>query len=154
MKSLTPVFIAPAIVILASCASVQDTPASRIAANPAAYQALSPKFQQAVSAGQLLAGMPPQAVTLAWGKPGTTFVGSQGNKTVEKWAYSNLEPVYSQTTPAAPWFGGYYGPRARNYYGYYGWSGPSTTITYLPVNYATVNFINGRVTSWEKIQSH
>lgn len=127
-------------VLLASCAP--STPATRIAANPAKYEKLSPKHQELVRQGRIDTGMTPDAVALAWGSPSQRFDGHDGKARTSRWDYSGSRPVYSSS-----WYGGYrYG-----YYSRYAWS-IAPEVTFIPYRRASVWFRNDRVSKWEQVR--
>ena len=125
---------------MASCVSY--TPADRIAENPVLYQSLPPEQQVLVQQGKICNGMSPKAVLLAWGKPNTPpIVGEKDGHRIERWIYKSYEPVSVVSFGAGY---GYYGPR--------GWYDPFYSnfgTAYVPENAASVEFVNGKVDSWE-----
>src|SRR6266513_5289831 len=98
-----PIFnLAAGLLVFTSCSTTE----TRISKHPEIYQTLSSKDQALVSQGQIHAGMPVNAVWLAWGSPDRKIVGSMRGRSTETWIYVNY------TT--APYGYGYpYGP-----YGY------------------------------------
>lgn len=144
-QAYTTLSLAASALLLNSCGSI--TPMDRIAENPAAYQALTPAQQTLVREGKIEAGMPPQAVYIAWGNPAASPIeGYKDGKNYTRWVYSQLEPVY--TTPAF-WGGPYWGPGPYGRRRYYGGFYTGTDVTYIPRNVANVLFENGKVVSWE-----
>jgi len=61
--------IAASALILTSCSTTE----TRISKHPEIYQSLSPRDQALVSQGQIRAGMPVNAVWVAWGSPAHSF---------------------------------------------------------------------------------
>src|SRR5436305_12645770 len=94
--------VAASALTLSSCSTTE----TRISGHPEIYQTLPSRDQALVSQGQIRAGMPANAVWLAWGSPDRKIVGSMRGRPTETWIYVNY------TT--APYGYGYpYGP-----YGY------------------------------------
>ena len=131
---------------LASCVS---TPASRIQKNPVLFNSLPPAQKALVETGQIVEGMTPPAVFLAWGDPSAVAEGNLNGKPATRWIYSSLQPVY--TPPPSFWYGPYWG---GPYWGGAGFYSPYypyyNDVTYVPVNTGYVLFINGKVKSWER----
>jgi hypothetical protein len=121
-----------AVLVLAGCAST-STVQSRKQEKYAAYQALSPEMKTAVDQGRVTAGMPMDAVFIAWGKPSQVVSGG-GNQLAESvtWLYQHN---YLQQTE-------YLGARGV-YYGY-------TPGAYT---HAQVVFVNGIVVQWQTFPS-
>jgi hypothetical protein len=121
-----------------SCAS--STPAKRIEENPRRYTSLNSRHQALVESGKIENGMTSDAVYLAWGKPASQAEGQEGGKTFEKWTYTSIAPIYSQS---------FYGGRGyeRRYYPYNSFG---TEINFVPYRSAWVKFLNGRVDSWQR----
>lgn len=136
------VFVLPLIAaVLASCAPT--TPEARIAANLASFQQLDRKHQELVRQGRLDAGMPAEAVALAWGPPARRFDGQDGAATTSRWDYAGSRPIYT-----TGWYGGFYG---YGYWGRHAWAaGPE--VTFIPYRRASVWFRNERVTRWEQVR--
>lgn len=121
------------------------TPADRIAANPVVYGGLTSEHQALVQQGRICKGMSPDAVLLAWGKPNSSPTeGEVNGKKLIRWVYKSYEPVMVTTD----WFGApAYGPR--------GWYDPfyaGTGTAYVPRDFAYVEFVNGKVSAWERKQ--
>lgn len=118
------------------------TPADRIAENPAAFQSLPPQQQLLVQQGRIEQGMSADAVLLAWGAPNSAPVyGQKDGRKTERWIYRGYEPV----TVMPDWGAPHYGP-----YGWYDPLYPTNSTAYIPTQDAYVEFVNGKVTSWEK----
>jgi hypothetical protein len=98
--------IATGALFLSSCSTVS----TRIDANRAAFDQLSPTDRALVSQGKIRGGMSQQAVYLAWGQPEQKATGMVRNAPTETW-------VYLASTAA---YGPYYGP---GLYGGWGFSG-------------------------------
>jgi len=131
--------------LLASCAPI--TPQTRIRQEPWKFDALSQNHRAQVQQGQISRGMPPDAVYLAWGRPGRVFQGSRNGKVTERWDYAASRPVYYTDFHAT--YGRYNGPcRRHGYYGYGFAMGPE--VAYVPYRIASVWFIDNRVDSWER----
>ena len=113
----------------------------RIAANPALYEALSPKHKNLVAEGRLAESMPKTAVFLAWGTPDRRGSGFREGVSFDRWDYTRLQAVHSTA------IGGWGGRRGRCY----GWGGYGPSVTYIPYRSATVWFHNERADSWERI---
>ncbi|MFT6177870.1 MAG: hypothetical protein ACJAQT_000270 [Akkermansiaceae bacterium] len=131
-----------------SCAS--STPAKRIEENPRRYTSLNSRHQALVESGKIENGMTSDAVYLAWGKPASQAEGQEGGKTFEKWTYTSIAPIYSQS-----FYGGYgygYGRYSRRGYErrYYPYNSFGTEINFVPYRSAWVKFLNGRVDSWQR----
>ncbi len=149
--------------VFAGCATTE----SRISDHPEIFNSLSPSDQALVKEGKIRAGMPQNAVWVAWGSPEQKAVGNMRGRSTETWIYI--------TYATAP-YGGYgypYGPYGHGHgfgYGfgsvalvrahhhrsfvffgdpfydpfYYSYIPPS-----IPVPYKTVTFSNGRVMSFQ-----
>jgi hypothetical protein len=141
---------------LSSCSTVS----SRIEANRATFDALSPQDRALVSQGKIRGGMSPQTVYLAWGNPQEKTSGMVRNAPTETW-------IYTATTAAYPYYGaGWYGGwgfaghvsfvgvrHGHRFYAYHAdpfWDPfyyPFPTTYQYPVK--TVSFQNGRVVAFE-----
>jgi hypothetical protein len=104
--------IAAGALFLASCSTVS----TRIDANRAAFDQLSPADRALVSQGKIRSGMSQQAVYIAWGQPQQKATGMVHNTATETW-------VYTVSTAA---YGPYYGP---GWYG--GWGGFSGNVAFV-----------------------
>jgi len=148
-----------ALLLLAGCAT--STPQSRIAGNPALFEALSEHDKGLVSSGMVREGMNQDAVFLAWGRPDRVSEGSRGGSRFETWTYLKSEPVRRVNVGVGYGYGrgpwghpGYYGRHGYGRYGrgydpfYHG--GP--TWDYRMVKVAEVEFVNNRVTKWELLR--
>lgn len=137
--------------LLSSCAV--STPGSRIAQAPQLFEPLPAAQKEAVMAGQVVEGMTPDAVYLAWGRPDRVTRGSQGGKPFELWRYTELRPIYRSHVSLGYGYG--YGYRRYGYHrGYYDplWAGWDAGPDYVPVTSAVVRFTRNRVTGWERIR--
>jgi hypothetical protein len=147
IKKLIPILTS---FILVAC--VPATPQSRIAKFPDKFAKLNKKEQSLVQQGQIAAGMPRDAVMLAWGFPSRCLEGSQNSKITERWDYSTDVPVYNFGYPYGAY--GYgrvrYGPNYPNYPDF----GLNMTpeIAYIPSRVASVWFIEQRVDAWERVR--
>lgn len=108
------------------------------------YEALSPRHRELVSQGQVAEGMSMDAVYLAWGRPHEKRQGSRGGRSSETWVYFGSEavPVRTVGLGVGTGFGYRAGPLYDMGFGY----------DYLRRDFvaATVEFVNGRVVSWER----
>lgn len=125
---------------LQACAPI--TPADRIAQNPVIFQSLTPAQQLLVQQGRIEKGMTPNAVLLAWGAPDSQIHGEKDGRKLERWIYRGYETVTVMSDPIGP----YMGP-----YGWYDPFYPRTSTAYVPTQAAYVEFVNGKVSSWEKV---
>lgn len=125
---------------LSSCSSV--TPADRIAQNPVIFQSLTPAQQLLVQQGRIEKGMSPDAVILAWGAPDSQVQGEKDGRKTDRWIYNGYETVTVMSDSVTP----FYGP-----YGWYDPYYPRTSTAYVPTQRAYVEFVNGKVSSWEKV---
>src|SRR2546423_13965362 len=89
-------WIATGALFLSSCSTVS----TRIDANRATFDQLSPADRALISQGKIRAGMSQQAVYIAWGQPQQKATGVVHNVATETW-------VYTASTAA---YGPYYGP--------------------------------------------
>lgn len=136
--------------LLGACAT--PSPQSRIANNPALYEALSPEHREFVASGVIREGMTRDAVFLAWGRPGRVSEGSRGGNVFETWTYLENVPVRRHDIGIG---GGWsrYGHRGRGYHRHRGWGydpfyGGGSTVDWVPVWAAEVTFIRDRVSEW------
>ncbi len=131
-----------------SCSS--STPAKRIEENPKLYSSLSPRHQALIDSGKIENGMTTRAVYLAWGHPDSQAEGQEKGKTIEKWSYNGLAPVYHQSFYGGFGYGwGGHGRHGRHR-GYYPYNGFGSSVSYVPYRAAWVKFLNGRVDSWQR----
>lgn len=135
MKSALIVLLAA---LFASCAP--STPATRIAANPATFQQLSPRHQELVSEGRIDTGMSTDAVALAWGSPDGRFDGHDGEARTSRWDYQGARPIYTTD---------FYGGFGYGYCGRHAWR-VVPEVTYVPYRRASVWFRDDLVTRWER----
>ena len=134
--------------LIASCAPT--TPQARIEKDPRKFSGLSAKHQELVKQGRISRGMPPDAVSLAWGEPSTIFQGSREGQSTERWDFTTSQPVY-----VTGLYGGFgYGSAGYGLGGHLGYPvagfGAGPDIAYVPQRVATVWFVNQRVDSWER----
>lgn len=120
--------------LLIGCAT-SSTLQKRINERPAAYRSLSPEFKALVDQGQIKAGMPANAVYLAWGAPSEILRSGDARGEVTRWLYYG---TYMQE------FRYWTGSRGRGF--------PSAQLDhdYIPRDYvsAEVIFLNDVVKSW------
>ena len=155
-----PIFsLAAGLLVFTSCSTTE----TRISKHPEIYQSLSSKDQAFVSQGQIRAGMPVNAVWLAWGSPDRKIVGNMRGRSTETWIYVQYQTYpYPYYGPYGPGFGygfgsvgfvgrRHHGGRAFVFFGdpfydpfYYSYIPPS-----IPYPYKTVTFSNGRVVSFQ-----
>ncbi|MBA2435092.1 MAG: hypothetical protein H0V54_08445 [Chthoniobacterales bacterium] len=152
--------IATGALVLSGCSTV----GSRIDANRAGFDRLSPQERALVSQGKIQGGMSQEAVYIAWGQPQQKATGMVRNTPTETWVYTLSTAAYGAYPYGGLGYGyggfgyagriGFYGHRGRNrFYGafidpfwdpfYYPFS---PTITY-PVK--TVSFQRGRVVAFQ-----
>ena len=114
---------------LTGCAA-PTTVVSRRQEKAAAYQALSPEFREAADRGALKAGMPADAVYIAWGAPAQVLQrgSAAGEETI--WIYT----------------GGFM--QETRYWGYHRLHSDYTPRTYVR---AEVVFSQGVVSSWRTL---
>ncbi|TAE72927.1 MAG: hypothetical protein EAZ65_04750 [Verrucomicrobia bacterium] len=149
MKNRLAAAVLP-LLLFASCAP--STPATRIAAQPAAFAQLPTHQQELVRQGRIDKGMSPAAVLLAWGRPSREYEGHEAGSTTLRWDYTGTAPVYHAPYP------GYYGyGYAYSRFGSYRRApyldvGIGPEISYLPYRRASVLFREGRVSEWEQIR--
>jgi hypothetical protein len=154
--------IAAAALAITSC----ETTADRISKHPEIYQSLSPSDQALVSRGQIRPGMSKNAVWLAWGAPERKITGNMRGQPTETWIYITYRtPAYPYYGPYGPWaypFGGGVAFIRTHHHGrsfifvgspfydpfYYAYIPPS-----IPTPYKTVTFANGRVVSFQYLES-
>lgn len=128
--------------LLASCAA--STPQTRIARNPALYQALTPSQQALVSQGRIERGLPRDGVFLAWGRPHRVTEWDRSGSRLERWTYYGLNPVSTYTfgMGVGPgWYG--CGPYGDPFF----YGGP--VVEWVPYPISRVDFRHGQVTDWE-----
>ena len=120
-----------AVLMLAGCATT-STVQSRRQERYAAYTSLPPDQKASVDQGRVTAGMNPDAVYIAWGKPSQIISGGSSGGEGVTWLYQHN---YLQQTE-------YLGAR-RVFYGY-------TSSSYVA---GQVIFVNGVVNSWQTFPS-
>lgn len=135
--------------LLSSC--VPSTPQTRIQKNPEKFASLTEKHKTLVQQGEIVSGMPPAAVELAWGEPSRRFEGFRDRKASERWDYIASRPAYRNT-----FYGGFadygsYGRYGRGRYSTLG-LGFGPEIEYIPEHVASVWFSANRVNSWERVR--
>jgi len=155
MKIIFLPLLSLAAVVLASCAS--SSPTSRIEKNPAIFDRVPSSQRGLVEEGRIENGMGKDAVFIAWGKPDSVAEGESDRRRFERWTYTSLKPVLSNSFYGG--YGGYgrgfsrYGSYYDPYYGHgrrnFGY-GYGQAIDYVPVRSAIVDFTNGRVTKWQR----
>jgi len=145
-KSLYIIALSMTALILNSCSTM--TPTDRIAENPHLYQTVPENERALVQSGEIRNGMNKNAVFLAWGAPNSPHVTGQ-NKTHSfvKWNYLRQTPIVNYNS--APYY--YMDPyhHNRDYNNSYNIF-MNNNISYIDKIYASVTFINGKVSSWEK----
>lgn len=153
-RRLSAVVLLPCLLLLGGCAT--STPQSRIASNPALFEALSEQDRGLVSSGMVREGMSQDAVFLAWGRPHRVSEGSRDGRRFETWSYFRSEPVRRVGVGVGygygrgPWgYPGHYGRYGRGYDPFYH-GGPSWD--YRQVKTAEVEFVNDRVSRWELLR--
>jgi hypothetical protein len=116
------------VVFLVGCAT--PSVESRKQERYAAYQALSPEMKAAVDHGSIKAGMPMDAVYIAWGQPAQVLQAGNGGGESVTWLY---EGGYLEETR-------YWGYRRVHY-------------DYNPRSYvrAEIVFVNGVVKEWRTL---
>jgi len=124
--------------LLGGCSTVE----TRIGERPDAFHALSPSDQTLVRQGRIRAGLAPDAVYIAWGKPDEIRRGGGGGATFERWVY------YGFRTEMLPDYHFNYmtRPVGRRYYD---WPLFLPTTVSTPYPYRWARFQNGRLTEWE-----
>jgi hypothetical protein len=137
------------VVALHAVSCAPSTPQSRIASEPALYQALPASQKSLVERGEIARGMSRDAVWIAWGAPTRRFEGSEEGRTTERWDYVGAQPVYHTSVYGAFGFGyGRYGRRGYPYSAY----ALAPEVTYLPFRRASVWFVNDQVDRWDRLR--
>lgn len=148
-KSMKRLQFTVVLMVIAISSCVTSTPEARIKRQPATFLALSSKHQELVRRGEIVRGMPAEAVRLAWGNPSRRYFGLQNGQEMERWDYLGSQPVFTHQMGFGygnPWmwgpgrWGGVWQP----------FIGPD--VTYIPYQRATIVFRNRLVDSWEKLQ--
>ncbi len=86
--------------------------------------------------------MSPDAVVLAWGAPDNRYEGFRNSMPTQRWDYLADRAIYTQSS-----FGYYgYGRRSYSHLGF----GLEPDVIFVPYQYASVWFVNGRVDAWER----
>ena len=147
MNTSTTFVLAATALLLASCASPREL---RVEHHPELFAKLSEKDKLDVRQGRVHEGMTKDAVFLAWGKPSHVSMGKRDGKTVERWRYQAYQPVMTESYGFGMGVGiggGYWG---RHGYGYYYdpmfYASPS--VSYVPVEGRSVEFVDGKVTAF------
>lgn len=143
MKFLLPLL---AICLAAASSCAPSTPQTRIAANPALFEAQPAKHRPLIEQGELQRGMSKDAVQLAWGAPQSSFEGSRDGKTAERWDYTGSRPVHTSG------FHGGYGFNRRLRHPYADFYGFGPEVIHVPYRRASVWFVSGRVDGWERLR--
>lgn len=143
--NLPPRIAAAAVAALFAVSCAPQTPASRIANQPAAFERLSEKHKELVRNGEIAEGMSKDAVVLAWGHPEQQSEGFRSGKRMERWDYSGTKPVVTHSFYGGYGYGGY-GP--YRYSGLGAGFGPE--VSYIPYRKASVWFVGGRVDEWQR----
>jgi len=121
--------------VLSACSTVE----SRIAKNPAVFNALPEKQKDLVRDEKIAEGLSRDAVVLAWGRPDEVETGTQRGKKMETWTWLATYEAPDPNFYGAAWF-------ASPYWGYYPMSRPATRIHTYPIRESI--FENGRVVAW------
>ncbi len=108
-----------------------------------------------VRRGEVAEGMSRDAVFLAWGRPGRVMSGSRDGRGRERWAYFHTAPVSSVSFGYGSFgphpFYSSFGVHPAYGYGYGpGW-GYGSGIDYVPYLDRSVEFANGKVVAWERL---
>lgn len=142
LSSVSRWLLAAAAGLMISCTA--STPQTRIARNPAMFEALTPAQQELVSRGRIERGLPMDGVFLAWGKPDRVVEWDRSGSRLERWTYLGLRPVhtYSLGWGIGPGWGGW-----DPYYDPYFFGGPA--IEWVPYPVSRVDFRRGTVSDWE-----
>lgn len=133
-------FVLPlvALATLSGCSS-SNTPAERISARQSYYNSLGSKHKNLILQGKICNGMSMGEVELAWGKPSAVSQGQNSSNVSDvRWVYTRSVPVTVN--------------RGMNIgYGRYPgwWGGPSFDVAYMQQPYAFVDFVSGKVKSWQ-----
>jgi hypothetical protein len=148
---------------LTSCETLE----SRISEHQDIYNSLSPRDQALVRQGQIRSGMSMHAVWLAWGSANVKTAGEMRGHQTETWVYAvnRYAPYGSAYYPYygyGPYWGGFgVGFVHHHHHGhsfaFFGdpWYDPFY-YSYVPtitVPYRTVTFENGRVISFQYLES-
>jgi hypothetical protein len=118
------------------------SPEARISKNSGHFSSLPVREQAAVKKGELLAGMSPQTVRIAWGDPDRVMNSYEAGGKSVRWEYDTSRPVMSNEY--------YYNGRAA------AMSAPQMGYSYAPqvVYYrelaAVVIFKDDKVISWSQ----
>ena len=151
------------------CLTSCETLDNRISEHPDIFNSLSARDQALVRQGQIRSGMPTNAVWLAWGSANVKTAGEMRGHQTETWVYvvNRYAPYGSAYYPYygyGPYFGGFYGGVGFARHHHHGhsfvffgdpWYDPFY-YSYVPtitVPYRTVTFENGRVMSFQYLES-
>jgi hypothetical protein len=135
------------------CAS--NTRERRIERNLELLQTLGAADQDLVRQGRIRPAMNKDAVFLAWGRPDRISSGYKDGKNTERWIYTE-ERVIRNTNIGfgmGGWGGGWggrWGGACGPFYDPFFMGGPN--VSYMPFDAASVDFIDGKVVSWEAPQ--
>ena len=135
--------------LLASCAN-QAAGERRTQKNPELYEKLTEQEKALVGRGEIAEGMSTDAVFLSWGKPDRVRTGSRNGQAIESWAYFGALSSTGRTVSVGVGNGGGIHPR----FGYSsggGWNYGTDIDFTRPVS-REVNFVEGRVISWERVR--
>jgi hypothetical protein len=80
------IFLSLSLFLLVGCASTKKFEQRRTERS-AAYDTLSPEFKAAVDQGQITAGMPQDAVYIAWGPPAEILRSGSEQGETTRWLY-------------------------------------------------------------------
>ena len=145
-RKITLSFLSIAVLFIAnSCAT--STPATRIAKNPAMFEALPKSDKDLAQLGQIKRGMHKDGVLIAWGKPDGVTTGSRSGKSFEKWVYTTTSPVY--TSSFRPFVGYGYGRFGCRGYGHFNQFDFGPEVHYVRQTAASVEFNQyNKVSEW------
>lgn len=114
------------------------------------YDLLPSSHQDLVDQGRIKQGMSKEAVFLAWGNPEIKSDGEEDDVRFERWIYTRLTPIYTNSFDGYYGYGGYYpsysGYGRRRGYGY----GYNSGVAYIKSKAASVDFKNDRVSRWQR----
>jgi hypothetical protein len=138
-KNLRLLFAVTTAMLAVSCASPIER---RLARNPEGFSKLPADQQSMVRSGRIKEGMTKDAVLIAWGRPNRVDTGTRSGKTIERWSYREMQPVFMSSFGMG--FGGWgMGPCGG---GRMMWGGPM--MQYVPVPGPSVEFEGNRVTGY------
>ncbi len=157
--------------LASSCATSVSKKETRIAEHKDFFDKLEPQEQEAVQQGAVTKGMSKKAVYLSLGAPSSQTEGYQNGTNYDRWDYSSIRPALHSGFSSSYGHGGFgRGGFGRRGFGHGGFSrgfghsgfgrrgfghggfnrgfGFGHSVSYVPVNYATVLFKNNQVNSW------